>query len=205
MKLLQVGISRNFLISFTFQAENKQFRMFTLFALIWLKARKEMSDLRQAEKAGCFDASQSLIPVDFCRQATGIGPAVLAHWRLRASQPEEKGENPTWAQYHVTDLWREKASHAHQQLYGGTSAYLRCGNPTRRGIGKGKSLNWFPWPIQFAKTLLYYIVFQCLLEIDKWGIDIFRIGDLSNNRPLTAVAYQAFQVSAKNCFYRSGV
>lgn len=31
-------------------------------------------------------------------------------------------------------------------------------------------------------------------EIDKWGIDIFRIGDLSNNRPLTAVAYAAFLV-----------
>ncbi|KAL0277908.1 UNVERIFIED_CONTAM: hypothetical protein PYX00_005025 [Menopon gallinae] len=32
-----------------------------------------------------------------------------------------------------------------------------------------------------------------LAEIDKWGIDIFRIGELSNNRPLTAVAFQAFQ------------
>jgi hypothetical protein len=31
-------------------------------------------------------------------------------------------------------------------------------------------------------------------EIDRWGIDIFRIGDLSSNRPLTAVAYAAFQV-----------
>lgn len=32
------------------------------------------------------------------------------------------------------------------------------------------------------------------MEIDKWGIDIFRIGELSNNRPLTAVAFQVFQV-----------
>ncbi|XP_024943718.1 cAMP-specific 3',5'-cyclic phosphodiesterase isoform X2 [Cephus cinctus] len=30
-------------------------------------------------------------------------------------------------------------------------------------------------------------------DIDKWGIDIFRIGELSNNRPLTCVAYTAFQ------------
>lgn len=37
-------------------------------------------------------------------------------------------------------------------------------------------------------------LFQMLGEIDRWGIDIFRIGDLSNNRPLTAVAYTAFQV-----------
>ncbi|KDR13577.1 cAMP-specific 3',5'-cyclic phosphodiesterase, partial [Zootermopsis nevadensis] len=34
---------------------------------------------------------------------------------------------------------------------------------------------------------------KMLIEIDRWGIDIFRIGDLSNNRPLTAVAYAAFQ------------
>lgn len=32
-----------------------------------------------------------------------------------------------------------------------------------------------------------------LNEIDKWGIDIFRIGVLSNNRPLTCIAYTAFQ------------
>ncbi|XP_049823629.1 cAMP-specific 3',5'-cyclic phosphodiesterase-like isoform X5 [Aethina tumida] len=33
---------------------------------------------------------------------------------------------------------------------------------------------------------------KCLGEIDKWGIDIFRIGDLSNGRPLTCVAYTTF-------------
>ncbi|XP_065353303.1 3',5'-cyclic-AMP phosphodiesterase isoform X5 [Cloeon dipterum] len=34
---------------------------------------------------------------------------------------------------------------------------------------------------------------QMLADIDKWGIDIFRIGDLSCNRPLTAVTYTIFQ------------
>jgi len=34
-----------------------------------------------------------------------------------------------------------------------------------------------------------------LAEIDKWGIDIFRIADLTNNRPLTAIAYTVFQVT----------
>ncbi|XP_032510762.1 cAMP-specific 3',5'-cyclic phosphodiesterase isoform X2 [Danaus plexippus] len=29
-------------------------------------------------------------------------------------------------------------------------------------------------------------------ELDRWGVDIFRIGDLSCGRPLTAVAYAAF-------------
>ncbi|XP_074110213.1 phosphodiesterase dunce isoform X3 [Cotesia typhae] len=34
---------------------------------------------------------------------------------------------------------------------------------------------------------------KVLSEVDKWGIDIFRIAELSNNRPLTCVAYTAFQ------------
>lgn len=33
-----------------------------------------------------------------------------------------------------------------------------------------------------------------LNDIHTWGIDIFKIGTLSCNRPLTSVAYQIFQV-----------
>lgn len=33
---------------------------------------------------------------------------------------------------------------------------------------------------------------KSLGDVDRWGIDIFRIGELSNNRPLTCVAYTAF-------------
>lgn len=42
-----------------------------------------------------------------------------------------------------------------------------------------------------------------LAELDTWGIDIFKIGDLSSNRPLTCVAYTIFQASFINgqqCF-----
>lgn len=30
------------------------------------------------------------------------------------------------------------------------------------------------------------------MEIDRWGVDMFRIGELSNERPLTCVAYTVF-------------
>lgn len=43
-----------------------------------------------------------------------------------------------------------------------------------------------------------WFLFQTLAEIDKWGIDIFRIADLTNNRPLTAIAYTVFQVTTNN-------
>lgn len=33
---------------------------------------------------------------------------------------------------------------------------------------------------------------KCLAEVDRWGIDVFRIGELSNGRPLTCVAYTTF-------------
>lgn len=35
---------------------------------------------------------------------------------------------------------------------------------------------------------------QYLDEIDRWGIDIFRIAELSSNRPLTALTYAIFKV-----------
>ena len=41
-----------------------------------------------------------------------------------------------------------------------------------------------------------------LNDINTWGIDIFKIGTLSCNRPLTAVAYQIFQVTFYSFYYR---
>lgn len=38
-----------------------------------------------------------------------------------------------------------------------------------------------------------------LSEVSTWGIDIFKIGTLSCNRPLTCVAYQIFQVKSFFC------
>lgn len=44
-------------------------------------------------------------------------------------------------------------------------------------------------------TTVFISSFQSLSQIDTWGIDIFRIADVSGNRPLTAVAYSVFSVS----------
>lgn len=38
-------------------------------------------------------------------------------------------------------------------------------------------------------------------EIDTWGIDIFKIGDLSLSRPLTCVAFTVFQVKILFFFF----
>lgn len=46
--------------------------------------------------------------------------------------------------------------------------------------------------VKINDLLIYADLLQVLSDIDKWGIDIFRIGELSSNRPLTCVAYTAF-------------
>lgn len=35
---------------------------------------------------------------------------------------------------------------------------------------------------------------QIMLNIDSWGIDIFRVDDLATHRPLTAIAYTILKV-----------
>lgn len=34
---------------------------------------------------------------------------------------------------------------------------------------------------------------KCIADIDKWGIDLFKLSEYSNNRPLTTVCYTIFQ------------
>lgn len=52
-------------------------------------------------------------------------------------------------------------------------------------------------PTYGVETVHEVLLGQQLVDVDTWGIDIFKIGDLSNNRPLTCVAYTIFQVSFK--------
>ena len=37
-------------------------------------------------------------------------------------------------------------------------------------------------------------VLQCIENVDKWGVDIFRIADLTANRPLAVITYTLLQV-----------
>ncbi|XP_044272038.1 cAMP-specific 3',5'-cyclic phosphodiesterase isoform X3 [Tribolium madens] len=47
-------------------------------------------------------------------------------------------------------------------------------------------------PLHGVETPFEEELGKCLAEIDRWGIDIFRIGEMSNGRPLTCVAYTTF-------------
>ena len=41
---------------------------------------------------------------------------------------------------------------------------------------------------------IYFIFFQHLADINKWGADIIKIAEFSDNRPLTCITYKIFQV-----------
>ena len=102
---------------------------------------------------------------------------------------------------------------------GGAEGRVMC---TIRGVGN-KSLNhinsvpalqnkvrpshWHPTPVIFSKISLQVPKFgvvsafedelgQNLDNIKIWGIDVFKISEFSNNKPLTAVTYRVFQVGA---------
>ncbi|XP_060529268.1 cAMP-specific 3',5'-cyclic phosphodiesterase isoform X6 [Cylas formicarius] len=47
-------------------------------------------------------------------------------------------------------------------------------------------------PTYGVETLYEEDLGKCLMEIDRWGVDIFRILEFSNERPLTSVAYAVF-------------
>jgi cAMP-specific phosphodiesterase 4 len=34
-----------------------------------------------------------------------------------------------------------------------------------------------------------------MINLDNWGLDVFKVADLSNNRPLTTVTYTIFKVT----------
>lgn len=47
-------------------------------------------------------------------------------------------------------------------------------------------------PVHGVETPYEEDLGKCLVDIDRWGVDMFRIGELSNGRPLTCVAYTTF-------------
>lgn len=49
-------------------------------------------------------------------------------------------------------------------------------------------------PVYGVETVHEATLGAMLNDVNTWGIDIFKIGSLSCNRPLTCVAYQIFQV-----------
>ncbi len=48
------------------------------------------------------------------------------------------------------------------------------------------------------KSETIFLMFKVMNDIDKWGIDIFLIDELTLHRPLTAVVYTIFQVKFRN-------
>ena len=70
------------------------------------------------------------------------------------------------------------------------------------GLVKKNVYVWFFW--LFSDCNFDSLSFQLLGDLDKWGVDMFKIAEYSNNRPLTCVTYKIFQVKI-SCLYFSSI
>lgn len=43
-----------------------------------------------------------------------------------------------------------------------------------------------------VRTIAFFL--QIMNNVDKWGIDVFKVAELTNNRPLTATTFTILQV-----------
>ena len=75
---------------------------------------------------------------------------------------------------------------------GGNKALTHT-NSISTGLSLGAGLQGSRVPTHGVVTSHEEELGACLDNIAVWGIDVFRIGDLSSNRPLTAVTYRVFQ------------
>ena len=42
---------------------------------------------------------------------------------------------------------------------------------------------------------IFFLLFQHLADINKWGMDVIKVAEFSNNRALTCVTYTILQVT----------
>ena len=52
----------------------------------------------------------------------------------------------------------------------------------------------------YVYLYIYIFNFQILDHADKWGVDMFRIAEITDNKTLTCVTYTIFQVYRRHLF-----
>ena len=55
---------------------------------------------------------------------------------------------------------------------------------------------------RFICIFIYIFNFQILDHADKWGVDMFRIAEITDNKTLTCVTYTIFQVNRRHLFLK---
>lgn len=50
--------------------------------------------------------------------------------------------------------------------------------------------------MEFIFTIEFIVLLQELNDLNKWGLNIFRVAEFSNNRPLSCIMFAIFQVCA---------
>lgn len=57
------------------------------------------------------------------------------------------------------------------------------------------------YSVEYVVMIYICARWQELEDINRWGIDIFKVSEYSGNRPLTVTMYTIFQVTHPNIHY----
>lgn len=154
-----------------------------------------------AEGLHKFDPSYSpsyLFPSD--REATWHGHHVSAHQgegqKEAAHVPDQRCKEsypqPQPCPLHHPTLWGQ-----HQP---GRTA--NQGTRTRSTLDLPLKWNYF---YVFSLVMTYVVHWQELDDVNRWGIDIFKVSEYSGNRPLTVTMYTIFQVTTYCTFIKQSI
>ncbi|XP_048485211.1 cAMP-specific 3',5'-cyclic phosphodiesterase isoform X2 [Plutella xylostella] len=86
----------------------------------------------------------------------------------------------------------ERAKKKDKPRYGGPSGTMSQISGVKRALTHTNSFTGERVPRHGVETPHEEELGRLLGDLDRWGVDIFRVGELSAGRPLTAVAYAAF-------------
>lgn len=79
-----------------------------------------------------------------------------------------------------------------ERMRGPHSTMSQISGVNRKSLCHTNSFTGEKLPLHGIETPFEEELSKSLIMIDQWGIDIFRIGELSNGKPLTCVAYTTF-------------
>ncbi|XP_056629675.1 cAMP-specific 3',5'-cyclic phosphodiesterase isoform X2 [Diorhabda carinulata] len=85
-----------------------------------------------------------------------------------------------------------KPTQRKERVRGPHSTMSQISGVNRKPLCHTNSFTGEKLPLHGIETPFEEELGKCLIMIDQWGIDIFRIGELSNGKPLTCVAYTTF-------------
>ncbi|XP_077284341.1 3',5'-cyclic-AMP phosphodiesterase-like isoform X2 [Arctopsyche grandis] len=93
---------------------------------------------------------------------------------------------------HVEDAVERSAKKKDRPRHAGSSTPMSQISGVKRALTHTNSFTGEKLPRHGVECAREDELTRVLADVDRWGVDIFRVGELTTNRPLTCIAYTAF-------------